>query len=273
MTQDTSQLKEDAIIVQPFSGYSKTKTYKLLSGGKFKEMLIPTERVRTLDSVQDFLRRHDNKIFLKPRADSRGRRAIALTKRDDAYEIHTKTERVLLSEDASASYFEQKLNPDSTKAFGRYIMQPFIDSVTQSGEPFDIRIYMQRGAGGAFTWVLVPRIGNSNGIVSNISAGGYSMAIDPFLKSEFGEMYETVYEKLEETVNTFPEYWQNLLPASTSNIGIDVGIQRTADGVSLYIFEVNSHCGLLIPDMKALRIIPAFFEYYHYLYEKFEYHL
>ncbi|MDR1322308.1 MAG: YheC/YheD family protein [Gracilibacteraceae bacterium] len=264
------KLKRYTILVQPFAGYSKMKTYQLLrEGDRFKELLIPTAPVKTIEDLESLLGQYDGRLFMKPRNGSGGRGAFMIEITRGQYKLHAKRKKTTFSSEDFPSYFHQNIAPLPGNRYARYLAQPVINSERLTGEACDVRIHVQRGAGGAFTHTSFVRIGHPEGIVSNLAGGGYLMPAEGFLRNEFGKSWRGIYAKLEEIAIGFPEYWQSLIPVTTANIGIDVGIQKTLKGGSFHIFEINSHCGMVFPHIQAFRIIQALLEYYHHLYDNF----
>ena len=56
---------------------------------------------------------------------------------------------------------------------GTYILQPYIKSITKSGQVFDFRLHVQKNGEGK--WVITtiyPRIAPKGSIIANINNGG-----------------------------------------------------------------------------------------------------
>ena len=200
-------------------------------------------------------------IVLKPLWGSHGKGVTKIKSEGGQYVAHLQNEKFSLEtvEELAKFYAEH-----CTKYI--QILQPYIASRTQQGNPFDIRLHARRGAEGKFNLFPYPRIGRLDTIVSNINAGGYTMPIKAFLQTEFGDDWNILYDKLIQLGNTLPEYCQSLLKNNLYNVGIDVGIQRLDSGYDLKIFEINmrylgSRC---LPIDAAITSL----EYYRYIYDK-----
>jgi UDP-N-acetylmuramoyl-tripeptide--D-alanyl-D-alanine ligase len=255
--------KAGTILVQPFVKPSKMQTFQLLLENKrFNELLIPHFLLDGPELLEKYLREFNRQIVMKPEKGSGGIGVMKISKKNNKYHIISENELTVLSKNewiaCSNALFQKK----------RYIVQPYIQSRTKSGAPFDIRIHARRGKGGNFIVDYAPRIGNPAGIVSNMHSGGYTLPIDIFLKLEWGETAKEIQAGLSEIGDTFPEYYQSFFDQTTSFVGLDIGIERIAkNGFRFRLFEVNAYpafCpGIIIKDAVTQ------FEYYRYLYEKY----
>ena len=77
------------------------------------------------------------------------------------------------------------------------IVQPYLECRTNSGQPFDFRIHIQRDGQGEWSLTKIyPRIGNKHSILSNISQGGITTDIWYFLIVEYGERAQEIHDTL-----------------------------------------------------------------------------
>lgn len=241
---------------------TKQKAYDfLLQDGCFKEFLIETHVVKDMRQFLALFEENRREVILKPAVGSEGNGVAKITFENGQYVVNLNRERKIFGtlEDFSRFYKE-----NFTKR--TYLLQPYINSRTRQGNPFDIRIHARRGAGGKFKIFPYPRIGNARGVVSNISAGGHTESIKFFLRSEFGKDGNELYRRIMDLGRTFPDYYQTFFNNTLYNVGIDVGIQRCANSYELKIFEVN----IRYLGTKCLPIDAAIttLEYYQYLGQK-----
>ena len=82
---------------------------------------------------------------------------------------------------------------------------------------------------------MYPRIA-SKGIVANVSSGGYSGIITPFLEEQFDEHYFDVKRHLEVFAVQFATHFDSLYDERLDELGIDVGIDKHH---KIWIYEVN----------------------------------
>jgi hypothetical protein len=231
-------VKERCVLVQPFRKLSKLGFHKMLlkiQNPEYKDVVIHSRKVRHTEDVFACLRRFDGKICLKPSVGSWGRGVMKIAEHGDSYEV---TEKKIVKEfpkEEMAGFLDPLFD-----GMHYYVAQPFIISRTKHGHPYDIRVLARRGKGGAFVIFLIPRIGDADGIISNLHNGGYSMPIDPFLKMEFGDTWQEIKKRLTTFGQEFAECFQSEFTAQSSAFGFDKGIQRTEDNdVSFHLFEVN----------------------------------
>jgi hypothetical protein len=259
-------VKRRCVLVQPFRKLSKLGFHKALlkiQNPEYKDVVILSRKVRQTDDVFACLRMFDGKICLKPSRGSWGRGVMKIAEHGDGYEITEKKIVKEISREEMAGF----LTPLLTGA--PYVAQPFINSRTKHGHPYDIRVLARRGKGGAFVIFLIPRIGDAGGIISNLHSGGYSMPIDPFLKMEFEDRWQEIKKRLTAFGAEFAECFQSEFTAQSAAFGFDIGIQKTEDNdVSFHLFEVNCHPGNTNNLYNAQASI-VHFEYYRHLYDKF----
>ena len=91
------------------------------------------------------------------------------------------------------------------------------------------------------------------------------MNFDTFLKVNFGDDWEKLYNKIMRFGKTFPEYYQSFFPMTIFDVGVDMGIQKRGDSYDFKIFEVNTYI-----DGPFFEIEDAIthFEYFRYIEQK-----
>lgn len=142
----------------------------------------------------------------------------------------------------------------------KYLIQPYIRSLTKGNLPYDIRIHVRRGENAEWKVVKIyPRIGLADGIVSNISQGGYITKLDNFLKVNFGDEYLKIKSRLFKFASEFPDYFQKgydnyLIDA----LGIDIGIDENN---KFWIFEVNSYPGSTFFELESQLVAMSYARY------------
>ena len=255
-------LERDCYLIRHSLNTTKQKVYDmLLQEGTFKGLLIESQPVNNFEHFLTLLAQYNNDVILKPLRGARGIGVARITFADGKYVVNVRNEKILLNTvDEFAKFYDYAFTKRT------HILQPYITSRTHQGNPFDIRVHARRGAGGKFKVDFFPRIGNENGIVSNISVGGYSMDISGFLKTEFGDKAsEIINDNLIKFGKIFPDYYQSFFPMTIFDIGVDVGIQKHDDYYEFKIFEVNTYI-----DGPFFEIEDAIthFEYYRYIDQK-----
>lgn len=227
-------LKETAILTtNPIGG--KNKVFKLLKKSQlFEDVLIPYVLVEEPDDVLIYLEKY-NKILLKPVFSNQGRNITAIERNGETYKVINDDTVEDIDYKGLVKLIVQKfLNPD-------YICQPFIESKTKDGSPFDIRLHVRKNEKGKWQKVKIyPRIGMGKNITSNISQGGSIAPNIPFLKSNFGNEWKEVKNKLEILCQSFPKRFESLYSYDLDALGIDLGIDLKGN---IGLFEVNTYPG------------------------------
>ncbi|MDR0326541.1 MAG: YheC/YheD family protein [Oscillospiraceae bacterium] len=203
----------------PFTSYSigdkETVYNNLMKYKTFSQYLVPSE---TVASKKHFFRLLDqySDIVVKPSSGRQGINVCRVRKEDGTPDAVLR----LIAEE-------------------KCIVQPYINCRTKSGEPYDFRLHVQKGRGGKWTAPCIyPRISPDGGIVCNLSRGGYTRDIIPFLQREFGAEYYSVHKYLEvfslQLAGHLDEIQKDLYGEELDELGIDAGLDK-----QLYVYEVN----------------------------------
>lgn len=255
------RLKNYCYFIRPIGGMGKQKFYTELSkDGRFNEFLIHTHTVESFENFLALIKKYYGDVVLKPGNGVGGSGVVRIKVVDGDYVINLKTETITIKDAGELRNF---YNENFTKR--PYLLQPYITSRTRMGSPFDIRIHARRGAEGKFKTFLYPRIGNPDGVISNVVAGGYTMKLEHFLQTEYGDDWKKVYNQLIDLADRFPDYYQSFYDDTIFDIGIDTAIQKRGDVYELKLFEAYIQPGFtLIRDEVAV----TNFEYYRYIDKK-----
>ncbi|SER98605.1 YheC/YheD family protein [Salisediminibacterium halotolerans] len=233
---------------------SKDELYQLMeTDGGFDELLIPYRHVQSLGDLDEFID-HYVEVILKPAKGSQGNRIFQVRYEDGNYKLETDKTSEFLAEE------EMRKRVQETFKERKYLIQPLIRSKTREGHPYDIRMHVRRGKDGEWQVInLLPRIGMSNAITSNVNQGGGISQIDPFLANVFGDEAERVKEKLVEISTTFPDKLQKHFSFEIDALGIDIGLDETGKP---WFFEVNTSPG---PKFYESEIGEAKAQHYEYI--------
>jgi glutathione synthase/RimK-type ligase-like ATP-grasp enzyme len=265
--EELKSISEHCLLLRAPIFQSKAKVYDMLAeNGEFRHLLIPTHNIREFADIIKYLEEY-NRVIIKPLVGSLGVMIHELWKDEDVYyiKLDQKVSKYTL-ETLEAYYIGNIAAGRIFNTYGEYVIQPFIHSKTKHGNPFDIRIHARRGGDGNFQVHYYPRIGDEKGIVSNISAGGYTMEINSFLKREFGEHSDYAAEELVKIGETFPDYYQTFFEDEIQAIGLDVGIDNTDGKITFHLFEVNS--GYPFADFFEIKVARLNLGYYWHLFGK-----
>lgn len=230
----------------------KWDIYRSLSAESGLSVILPpTHLYKGKRSVAAALSHYGGSLFLKPHAGSQGKSALRVQYRRTAQRGDGSHAPLLM-----IAGRDQRNHP-LTKQFectedgynwiasfiGRrtFVMQPCLSLLTQAGEPFDIRVLMQKNDRGRWAMTgMAARIGTLDSITSNLHGGGRAVSVPPFLKREYDPERA---ERLMEQLHAYSERIPPLLEArhgSMMEVGLDYGIDQKA---RMWLLEVNSKPG------------------------------
>lgn len=238
---------------------SKQKIFnRLKKEGGFNDVLIPFETLQSSAELEFFLEKY-GAVVLKPSRSNMGKDVYTLKRVGNEYLLSTDTTTKAYNHIEFASVLKQ------TFLNRLFIVQPYIESKTKEGHPFDIRIHTRKDRNGNWKTVKIyPRIGIGRSITSNISQGGGISNINTFLKSQFGDRWEVVKNNINSISKMFPQQFQKLYKYSIDALGIDFGIDPSG---KLWLFEVNTFPGAQFFEIEDAEVRV---QYYLYCVEKNE---
>jgi UDP-N-acetylmuramoyl-tripeptide--D-alanyl-D-alanine ligase len=184
---------------------------------EFAGYLIPSETVRSGQHLSALLAKYSD-IVLKPSSGHQGRNVYRLR---EGGEITAPVLNLIEAEEM--------------------IAQRYINCRTKSGDPYDLRLHVQKGRAGEWICAYIyPRISPSGNIVCNIKQGGYTTGLEDFLVREFGPGHIDMRKYLEvfslQLAGHLDEIQRELYGEELDELGIDVGLDEEG---KLYIYEVN----------------------------------
>ncbi|WP_245628034.1 YheC/YheD family protein [Shouchella shacheensis] len=250
-----SYLRENTVLTfDPKNTPNKKKLQEeLLKDPQFSHLVIPTQTLDDFHTLENFLANY-SAIIMKPLYGNRGRGLYILRKQGNKYILGYREEEKILNRDELITHYEEYLKDE------RYLLQKYIESKTKFGDPFDCRVHVQKNRKGKWEIAKIfVRMGLGQKVMSNVHQGGGISDPEPFLKSNFGERWEEINQKLEELAVTLPYKIEELKRTPTMDLGFDVAIDRDGE---LYLFESNNGAATapLLAESAMLRV-----EYYQYL--------
>lgn len=218
----------------PSGSLSKKQMYDaILKGKTFKDYLIPFEIIRSTDACIDYLHRH-HKIICKPDVGSEGRNVLLIEKKDTHILVNLDQDEKIYSEEELVQF----LNNEVFHRQRKHVVQSYIQSRTNTGNPFDIRVTIMKNRQGK--WAIVKsyaRIGNANGIVSNIAAGGSTCDLGTFTQKHINLNDPIAFRKgLRQFASQFANHIEKQFDFHFAEMGLDVAIDEDEN---LWLFEVN----------------------------------
>lgn len=230
--------KQEAVIDQlnqeiPFTSHAvgdKISVYNRIMEDKvFANYLIPSLEVTHPQEVTDLLNSY-SELIVKPLSGSKGNDVVYIRKDQSDYSVvENGVEQVMVKNKIEG--FLKGLTMNAT-----FLAQPYIRSRTKSGLAYDFRLHTQKDGEGQWTLTTIyPRIA-AQGVVANMSQGGYTAIFDDFLKQEFEAAYYNVKRNLEQFAIQFSHRFDGLYDVPLDELGIDVGLDSNC---KIWIFEVN----------------------------------
>ena len=222
----------------PFTSYSignKETVYKnIMQYKEFAKYLVHSEKAQ---SVEQFFSLSDKygEIVFKPSSGHQGIGVYYIKKENNSYILLSGEEKVTYSKDEVSDFIANLIAKEE------YIIQPYINCRTKSGNSYDLRLHVQKNLQGEWTATQIcPRISNSNSIICNISRGSYIMEIIPFLKREFEEKYYDIYKYIEtfslQLAAHMDKIQQEEYGEQLDELGIDIGLDANQ---KICIYEIN----------------------------------
>jgi len=201
-----------------------------------------TEKLINSATIKDWFEKY-GELFLKPLGGSQGRNVVYIRKQlDNPIRYYVK------GRDANNQLFERNFTHFQSlnkwlRAFMNeraYVIQQYLELTTDSGEPFDIRSFIQKDRKGC--WQLIGyavRKGQPGSLTSNLHGGGIAEPLETFLYLHFSEKATLILNIIQsismQIAKTLEQYHGPLV-----ELGIDLGIDQ--DG-QLWLLEVNSKPG------------------------------
>lgn len=204
--------------------------------------LPPTAPYDGPAGLRDWLDRHGGAAFLKPAVGSQGRGVLAVRRlAGPAWELRGRTRRNTPFRLEVVGETEALRRVDRWIGGRAYLMQPLLSLVTPTGEPFDLRLLLQKNGTGRWTVAgAAVRRGRPGTVTANLHGGGTAVPPEPALAGMLGpagaravlrearRLAGAVVRQLESCFGRFAE------------LGLDFGIDRTG---SLWFLEANAKPG------------------------------
>ncbi len=232
MTEKQEEIVEELKEIIPFTSHSigdKIDVYQNIKDAKiFEHYLIPSIEIMKSQDVFEFLNKYQ-KIVLKPLNGHKGQNILFAWRNKENFIVQQDKTTVEMSK-TKFEVFAKKLTKVS------YLAQAFIESTTRTGLATHFRLHVQKnGIGKWALTTLYPGIA-SEGLVANLSNGGYTTMLECFLKQEFDDEYYNIKRYMEQFSINFCEHFDSLYDNSLDELGIDIGLDSNH---RIWIYEVN----------------------------------
>lgn len=180
-------------------------------------------------------------LFLKPSSSSHGRGVISLRLEKDGIKAKGRTWKNSLFQRRFTSTSSCQWWLSQTIGQRQYIIQPFLNLMTEDQIPFDLRILLQKDEQGRWAETgRVIRIGQKGKLTSNLHGGGTAVEALPFLVRYYQvDQIAAINRQLTQLLSHLP-YCLEKRHGPLFELGIDVGIEPTG---KVWLLEVNSKPG------------------------------
>jgi len=231
--------------------FGKWKTHQLLSGHEILYNHLPETRLYTsINDVRELLSRHAT-VYLKPSSGSSGKGIIRLASSPNGFVLSCRISKMVKTvEILTQGQLEACLNKLTQGR--RYIVQQGLNLAKFKGNPFDIRILMQRNRHGQWRRTgMAARVAGSGNFISNIHAGGHAANISAVIPVAFPEQVRA-WNILNDIrrLSSLVAAW--VITESSSlfgEIAVDLGVDQSG---KVWIIELNA-----IPGRSVFRHIKA----------------
>ncbi|MEK3963511.1 MULTISPECIES: YheC/YheD family endospore coat-associated protein [Paenibacillus] len=179
-------------------------------------------------------------VFLKPKAGTHGKRTLHAILQNRGMRVrgrdgtNTPFQYVFDSQAEGLNWIHEFIGSR------RYIIQPFLHLTNSKGQPFDVRVLMQKNGLGRWTLTgMAVRLGNQGSLTSNLHGGGTAVSPLPFLLAEYGQGGKDIMRELAAEGAYLPP----LLEAACGRLGelgLDFGIDSSG---RIHLLEANSKPG------------------------------
>jgi len=219
----------------------KWGVHQILKQSRRAVILLPDTRLyKGSRQLSDMLAEREYGVFLKPLAGTHGKRTVHALMRMGGLSVRGR-------DGGNRPFHHNFINQQSGlnwihRFIGarRYLMQPFLQLTSRSGQPFDVRVLMQKNGHGLWQRTgMAVRLGNRGSLTSNLHGGGTAVSLLPFLEQEYGNAAKDIQEQLAEEAALLPPLLENAC-GRLGELGLDFGIDG---GGRITLLEANSKPG------------------------------
>ncbi|WP_194165647.1 YheC/YheD family protein [Oceanobacillus sp. CFH 90083] len=254
--QKISYLQERAYLTEDGKNkISKESVQKMLEEDlHFQKHAIPTARCKTFSIIKGFLMKY-GEVMVKPVYSPPGENVYKISQVDkDAFVVCHQNSSAEMTMKETFAYFQDIISKH------KYIVQKYIPSETEQGEPFNCHIHLEKNKEGH--WVIVKkyiRVGTAQQISPNNQHEAATFDTDVFLKQTFKEDTAMIDDYLDSFALNIAKKIEKTRKKELATLGLDIGIDKNQN---LFLFESNSapDASLLKEEAARLRT-----DYYTYL--------
>ena len=219
----------------------KWQVYQTLLQSEQLSKWLPETHLFSLQKVHSLLMSGQS-VIVKPAAGTHGLSVIRILKLfDESYEVlgRNHTNQMIHKRFRNRTNFQRFLT--SFTSSRPFIIQPYLTLHTPNGIPYDVRVLVQKNGNGEWeTTGKAVRLGEKNGITSNLHGGGKALPLSSFLSQNFSPRNQKLIDQeIDTVINLLPPFLESN-HGRLVELGIDIGIDLSGN---VWIIEVNSRPG------------------------------
>ncbi|MEW4368700.1 YheC/YheD family protein [Paenibacillus kandeliae] len=213
--------------------HAKQKVQHMLSElPQWSDWIVPTTVCTGIDSVLQLLEQQRD-LILKPDQGRQGQHIVRVRLTDnDRYSWQTGNTSLILELDGLRRLAEPLLERQT------YLMQPYIQSITEDGRPFDFRIHVQRGHEGTLQLTrLYVRYGEPGAVTSNLEQGGATAEWTQWIKQQHPQHADDYIARLPDIGLQLAHDIDSFYDYPLDELGIDLALDRQG---KWWFYEANT---------------------------------
>ena len=248
--------KEGIIFFNEKTRYSKLKIYKILMKNKELIKHIPETMIANKENVKNMMNKY-NELIIKPKNGSLGSHIVKLALNEDQWQMEYPYKKSWIKES-----FINKCPPKLQKIISnsRYLIQQRISLATYNGNPFDLRVSVQKNEYGKWQVSgIVGKVAKKGRFLTNVAKGGTCFPLDVVMKDLPHLDFKKVTKEIEQFSIKVAKQLEKEL-TGVADIGIDIGI--TNEGYPMFIecngrdLRITFRNANLLEEWKATHMTP-----------------
>jgi len=210
--------------------WDKWETHRFLHQDDLLSIHLPETKPLTRDQLSSFLEKHQV-VFLKPRSSSLGMGIYKLSKEDKMFCLSWVEKNQMKTQEFTGKQLISLLKRKIKKP---YILQEGIKLKTYKGNPFDLRVAVQRNERNEWQVSgMAAKVAQEGGFLTNIAHGGQAISMKE-LKLEKAIQEEEI-EAVERVSLLIAKRLEEFIP-HLSDIGLDMAVDENNQ---IYFIEAN----------------------------------
>lgn len=217
-------LRHGIFMFNTINRYSKLKIHRLLMNNPNIRPHLPGTRLATSKNVKTYLSRYPQ-IILKPDNSSIGKGVMLIEKKESTwYWIQRKKHSLKIRRFKNIHRLPAPLLHRLRAK--RYVVQQRLPLATYQGNPFDLRVSVQKGENGHWKITgIAGKLAAKGKYVTNVAQGGTVHSLEELLKEnpqlDASQVRSNVEQFSLEVATTLEKYLKHL-----ADIGLDIGIDK-----------------------------------------------